>query len=434
MIPRNYKAFGGGGETTMNPLALAILIAGLLAMCLLPKRFLLIPFVLLALLMPGEEQIVILGLHFSIMRVLIVGAWCRCAFYLKCHKLTLLDMMFIAWVITSTCAYTLLWEDVGALVFKLGFAFNALGIYFLFRQLLCGRVSAIRFVRILVIACVFIAFLMVYESATGHNLLSIIGGPGQAELRHERFRSQGPFAHPIIAGTFGAILMPIFVSLWVFRDCKTYAVSGLIATTFIMFTSASSTPVAAFCGGIVALLLWPMRGHMRLVRWGIVGTLIVLQIVMNAPVWALLTRFDAVGGSSGWHRFMLIDQFFRHVGDWWLTGTTANSSWGFDMWDRANWYVQVGIDGGIVTLFLFLSVIVLGFRAVSKGCLDCKRDGTWERFAWGLGCSLFASVVSFMGISLSDQSIIAWYGLLALLSALSAGAMQSHYSLDYIIK
>ena len=36
---------------------------------------------------------------------------------------------------------------------------------------------------------------------------------------------------------------------------------------------------------------------------------------------------------------------------------------------------------------------------------------------WALGSALFAHVVSFFGISYFDQTIVAWYALLAMISA-----------------
>jgi hypothetical protein len=52
---------------------------------------------------------------------------------------------------------------------------------------------------------------------------------------------------------------------------------------------------------------------------------------MKAPVWFLIARIDLAGGSSGYHRAMLIDTFLRHFGDWWLLGTKDAFSWGWDM-------------------------------------------------------------------------------------------------------
>ena len=36
---------------------------------------------------------------------------------------------------------------------------------------------------------------------------------------------------------------------------------------------------------------------------------------------------------------------------------------------------------------------------------------------WALGSALFANMVAFLGISYFDQTMVAWYGLLAMISA-----------------
>jgi hypothetical protein len=430
MIPENFRAFGGGGETMLSPLALAMLGGCLITMWFLPRRYLLIPFVATALLVPLTQQVVVFGLHLTILRIAIVCAWVRVLVkgglpqaFIK-NGFNVIDKVFVAWIVSGTITYTLLYADVGALIFKVGYAFNILGIYFLFRHLTRDRADVMRLVRILAVLCVAVAAVMLLEQLTGHNLFSLLGGSLEDEVRNGRTRAEGPFVHPIIAGTFGAMLMPVFASMWWLTDSKRYAITGAISTAVMIVTSASSTPVAGCLAGLVALCIWPLRRWMRVLRWATVGIIVGLHFAMKSPVWALLARFDAVGGSSGWHRFMLVDQFIQHVGDWWLVGTTSNASWGYDMWDRANWYVASGETGGLATFALFVAVIGCAFRLVGIGRRYCTGDKSSERFVWGLGAALFASTVSFVGINLIDQSIIAWCAILASISAARSGVFR----------
>jgi hypothetical protein len=424
MIPENFKEFGGGsGETTIHPLVLAILIVSILAIWFLPKRYVLIPFVVVMLLVPLGDQVVFIGVHFPIMRIVILFTWLRWVRVLKWNKVTTLDKIVVAWLIVGTITYTVLWASVGALISKLGFVYNAIGVYFIFRWFVSDRSSSLRLVHILAIVSVVIAGLMLVEALNGHNLLAAIGGSEWADLRQGRYRAQGPFVHSIIAGTVGAILMPMFVGLWSVRDSRNYAFVGVLATTVVTVTSASSTPIAAYCAGVVGLCFWLFRQHMRLIRWIIAIILVVLHVVMKAPVWSLVGRFEFMGGSSGWHRFLLVDQYIRHVSEWWFVGTRNNASWGYDMWDKANWYVQSGISGGLPTFILFVSLIVYGFRVVGKARQRCKTSRNGEFLVWGLGSSLFASAISFVGINLIDQSIVVWFAVLALLAGASSGAL-----------
>jgi hypothetical protein len=155
---------------------------------------------------------------------------------------------------------------------------------------------------------------------------------------------------------------------------------------------------------------------MRLVRWGIVGALIALHLVMKAPVWYLIAHIDIVGGSSSDHRAYLVDLFIRHIGDWWLLGTNGNLNWGWDMWDTANQYVEEGYGGGLAAFICFVGLIAMGFSRVGrarKRVQGCRQE--W-RF-WLLGAALFANAVAFFGISYWDQTRIAWFALLAMISA-----------------
>ena len=74
---------------------------------------------------------------------------------------------------------------------------------------------------------------------------------------------------------------------------------------------------------------------MRTVRWSLLGLFIALALVMKAPVWYVLAHFDFVGGSGGYDRANLLDNCWRHIGDWWLIGTGNNWAWGYDMYDSA---------------------------------------------------------------------------------------------------
>jgi hypothetical protein len=155
---------------------------------------------------------------------------------------------------------------------------------------------------------------------------------------------------------------------------------------------------------------------MRLMRWGIVLTLLTLHIVMKAPVWNLVARIDVVGGSSADHRYQLINQCILHFRDWWLVGVKDNGQWGWDMWDTANQYVNLCQTSGLFPLILFLAVITYAFQQLGQARRRA-HDRQVALFLWTLGAAVFAHTVGFLGISYFDQTIIAWYGLLAVICA-----------------
>lgn len=440
MQPQNLRLGGGVTHTVLNPVvALAALFAGIL-ICMLPRRYVIVPFLAAAFLIPMDQILVAGPFHFYMLRVLLLFGWARVLWtklgsrgVIFSGGINGIDKAVILCSVISAVDFILLWHSSGAVTNQLGAIYTVLGIYILLRFLIRNDEDLDRTLRVFIYVAAAIALIMAYEQATGRDLYSLLGGFGATafvQVRDGRFRAQGPFAHPILAGTFGAILFPLFVGLWWKSTKHRFSVLlGILATGVITITSASSTPVLTYVAGLGALCLWPMRRQMRLIRWGIVLGLIALQIVMKAPVWALIARVDVVGGSSGYHRYMLVDQFIRHFGGWWLLGTKSTYNWGFDMWDLANQYVSVGEVYGLLPFISFMATIVLGFKYIGIARKAAQGNRRQEGFVWALGATLFANIVAFVGISYFDQTQVAWYALLAIISAATVAARQPSHAM-----
>jgi hypothetical protein len=155
---------------------------------------------------------------------------------------------------------------------------------------------------------------------------------------------------------------------------------------------------------------------MRLVRWGLVLTLVALHLVMNGPVWSLIEKVDLTGSSSSYHRYMLIDNCIRHFGDWWLLGVKNYDTWGFDMWDLSDQYVAYAVTGGLLTLVLFIGIITRSFARLGTARRLVRGNRKEDWFLWCLGAAVFAHVVAYFGIGYFDQMQVAWYALLAIIS------------------
>jgi len=256
----------------------------------------------------------------------------------------------------------------------------------------------------------------VLEQITSRNVFGIIGGvPLITPVRDGRIRSQAFFAHSIIAGCFGATLLPLCFYLWIQAKSRIWAAIGTVAALIMTLTSASSIPVLALLGGMMAICFWPLRESMKWIRRGAVASLVLLHIVMKGPVWALIDHIDIVGGNSANHRYQLVDQFIRHFWDWWLIGTAKNGDWGYDMWDTANYYVGVGETGGLLAFIFLLAIISRGFRSVGIARAAFPDDKSQQWAYWMLGAALFSQCVAFFGISYYDQTVADWYALLVII-------------------
>ena len=210
-------------------------------------------------------------------------------------RLTALDKAMFAWTVSDTVFHTVLLGTWGAFINRLGHAVNGLGLYLVLRFLIRDTEDVRRTVKVLVALSIPVMAAMVIEHVTGRNIFSVFGGvPEFTVIRDGRLRAQAAFMHPILAGTFGASLIPLCVLLFFRGGSRFIAVSGLFAGTTIAFASASSGPILAYMAGLVALLAWPFRRRMRLVRWTIAFSLLGLHLVMKAPVWALINRVAIV--------------------------------------------------------------------------------------------------------------------------------------------
>jgi hypothetical protein len=325
-----HLRFGGGvSGTVLHPAVLVVVLLAGVLMCVWPRRKAIIPFLAAAILIPMDQVLLIGPAHFPMLRLLILFGIIRIVKEMVYSKARLFSggMNKIDWAVILSSVFIalngiLLFQDSKAAINQLGSLYTVFGVYFLLRFLIQNDEDVWRAIQTLAWVAAIVAVIMTYEQATGHNPYAMLGGAQAANyaslaVRDDRFRAQGPFGHSILAGTFGAILMPLFVALWwKGRRYRVMAVMGIVSATVITVACNSSTPVLGYAAGVVALCLWPARRWMRAIRWGIAFTLVSLHLVMKAPVWHLISRIDITGGSSSWHRFMLVDQCIRHFGDW----------------------------------------------------------------------------------------------------------------------
>jgi hypothetical protein len=188
----------------------------------------------------------------------------------------------------------------------------------------------------------------------------------------------------------------------------------------------SSTPLAAAAAGIFAAAVFPFRQYMRHFRWSLAAMLLGLHLVMKAPVWHLISRIDLVGGSTGWHRYLLIDKFIQNFGEWWLLGTDSTRDWGYHLFDVTNQYVAEGIGGGLLNLALFVAVLSVAFQNAGRlwRLAEANDQPLWH--AWGLGCALFVHISAFWAVSYFGQISVVWYlPLAAVVSLYQAEAQQA---------
>jgi hypothetical protein len=421
--------------TNISPIGMYFTLVMAILFIVLPRKYALVPLLMTALYLTQGQVMVIASLHFTMLRIMILVGFVRIAMRREYDhvKLNTIDSLLILYVIATIITQAILWQTSSDFIYRLGFAYHVLGIYFLFRCLIKDYDDFRILLKIMAFIIVPLTVAILMEMSTGRNIFSIFGGvPEFSELRKWTFRCQGPFRSPILAGTFGATLMPLFIALW-FKNGhgnknRMTSIIGFTCATIIAIASTSSGPLMAYLFAIIGLLTWFFKDHMRAIRWGILFSLITLHLIMKAPVWFLMARISEILGGGGWHRAELVDQAIRHFDEWWLLGTKVTEHWmgqglavNPDSADITNHFVGVGIHGGVISLILFIFIIIYCFKRIGVSLQLMKNVVIDEKMIlWTLGVAVFAHIISFMSVSYFDQIIVFWYMVVAVISSLTA--------------
>ena len=381
--------------------------------------------------MTQGQQVDLGGFNFMAIRFVEIAAFLRIVTRgeLAAFRATLVDRILMG-LFLFFATITLI--RTGVLdTYVIGLGVDACLVYFAFRVLIASPSELVQFLHDATILLVVFALLMLEESVRGYNLFSIMGGvPETPVLREGSFRCQGSFGTAITAGSVGATFLPIYVGILFQQTRRLWAGIGIVACITIVLASHSSGPLMAVFTVIVGWCCWFFRQRMRLVRWGIVGVIVGLHMVMKQPVWFIFDRLSGIFGGDGWHRSNLIDQFVKHFSEWWLIGmdylntgdwaATRLPSGGTDV---TNYYVSLGIGGGLVTLVIYVFFLTKCFSFVGKALASIRGystegDGS-EQLLWGCGTALTAHVVNTFAVIYWDQSFVIWYLHLAVTVSLA---------------
>ncbi|HEX4005003.1 MAG TPA: hypothetical protein VHX60_02390 [Acidobacteriaceae bacterium] len=398
----------------------------------LPRNKVITPFLFAFFTIPVGEVLVLGGFHFTALRVLILAGLARRAAIRKSAVtgkfpggFNAVDKAVVFWSVSAVVALCLVFMELPAVINALGVLLDTMGGYFVVRSLIVDGEGVQRTIKTMALICTVLGICMINEQINHINVFGILGGISrEVTVRDGKIRASGSLGC-LYAGAFSGVLIPLFIWIWREHKSKLAAIAGIAGATAMVITSNSSTSWMALFGGLFGMAMWPIRKKMRLVRLGIVFTLVGLQIVMKAPVWALIARIDFTGSSSGFQRYMLVDMTIRHFSEWWLMGCTSYINWGWDSWDLCNQFVAVALTGGLFTLICYIAIFSRGFRALGKARRLLTKDFRQEWLLWCLGSALFATIVAHFGINYMAQLIMGFFPLVASISVASFEATRS---------
>jgi hypothetical protein len=429
MQPENFVFGGGAAETILHPVVAVWMLLAAILILTLPRDKAIVPFLLAFFTIPLAQVVLVGPLHFPVLRILILVGLARTL--LPGGKssggrfpggFNTVDRVVVLWTVSALIVASLQWMELPAFIKFVGDFLDALGGYLAARFLIPDREAVRRTIKVLAVVCLIQGVCMVSEQFTFQNVFGLFGAHPPT-IREGHVRSEGTLG-TLYGGTFAGVLMPMFLWLWNEGKSRIAAFAGVIGATAMVFASHASTSWLAYAAGLGGLCFWSLRTRMRLLRFGVVAMLVGLHLVMHGPVWSLIEKIDLTGGSSSYHRYMLVDNCIRHFSDWWLLGYKNYGDWGFDMWDLCNQFVAVALTGGLISLVLFIMIYSRSFAAIGKARKLVEGDRAEEWLLWCLGSTLFANVVASFGINYMVQLEMALFPLLACISAATFEAMQ----------
>jgi hypothetical protein len=386
---------------------------------LLPRRYFLLPFILGAFFIPSDQRVLILTLDFTAVRILVLAGLLRTVLTGPRRRsvTTGFDKLVYVWAISGAAIYILQWASFSAVIYKSGVLFDIIGMYWLFRKNILGWDDILRLIKMFAICALVLCTFIIFEAVTGSNPFVFLGKVGTV-VRDERLRCQGPFPHSIMLGLFCATLTPLLIGRAKIEGNSRLYWSAAAACGLMVILSASSTPLVVLMAVAAGVFAFNYRHHVPHAGMGAIVGLTALSLVMDAPVWHLISRINVVGGSTGWHRYNLIRQAINHVGEWMALGCRSTAHWGWGMQDVTNQYIFEGVRGGAITLLFFVMMLFFGLRAILDVSLKAKHPSLrW--LSWCIFVSLAGHCLAFMGVTYFGQITMQWYMMLAVVGFLA---------------
>ncbi len=178
MQPDKFAFGGGASGTVLHPLILIALIVTCVVILFAPRKYVPIPFLLLTFLGAIGQQVNISGLHFYVLRILIIAGILRLiiAKFISRDDLFVggidtVDRLFVLWV-SFRCAAIIIRNNfgTGAITYEGSFFIDWLGGFFLFRYLIREQEDIVRVTKVFAALTAILALTMLNEKFHNQNV------------------------------------------------------------------------------------------------------------------------------------------------------------------------------------------------------------------------------------------------------------------------
>lgn len=419
----------------MSPITLFLMTIFVIAIINSKRKWAMLIILLSISLFSLEQRISFIGFDFPVMRIVVIAGLFRVISKKETKEIVIndLDRAVILWTIVSFVIYCILYRAANPIFLKVARTIDYSGTYLICRALIRNTDDIKEIMKFQTIIIIIFSMTMLIEFYTRKNPLSYIGNIGSSYVRDGKYRCKGVFLNSLTAGTFGANSLPFVFGAWVTRKISMWAfIAGISASAVVTYTASSSGAAMAFIFCLIGLILWFKRKEIKLIRNLFLFTLIFLHFAMNAPIWYLFAKLSNYIGGTGWHRSFLIDQAIRYIGDWWLIGTTYTAHWfpytlpgNPNHADITNQFLMMGVDGGLITMILYIIVIVKAFGSIGTGLNNNNNNNKDNQILyWTLGAALLGHLASFFSITYYDQIGNFFYLFLAMIAKVNEASLE----------
>lgn len=411
----------------MNPVAIIFFIVIAIALMVVPRKWAPVPLLIGCCYMTKGQGIELASLSFAFYRMLLFVGIARIV--AKGERLSgtfnTIDKLIIAWGIWMVFASLFHNGESGSgPIYVSGMVIDIVGVYFLMR-IWCSDLDQVVFlITVAAFLLAPVALEMLMEKITKKNMFSVFGGvPIDVGWREGKYRAQGPFNHPILAGTVGATCLPLFIGI--LKRNYTAAIIGIISALTITIACASSGPMMSAMAGVCAVAMWRFRHLTKLARAAAVAGYFAYMILTGEPGYFIMKRIDLSGGSTGYFRARLIESATEHLNEWWLFGTDVTRHWmetgvsfSPNHTDITNYYLGFGVAGGLAAVILLILMLLTAFKWVGVFCRgNIDRSPNDSFVVWCLGAGMLAHAATSISVSYFDQSYLFFWLNLAVISS-----------------
>ena len=406
--------------TLMHPGVGIVLVAFVVALFTARVSWILSLLVAGLLILPGMQRIDIASINFGTHRILVIFALIASVTRNSVSpKWQLVDGVMIVWLLSVVLSSMVRSGSQVGLISALTYSGDCAFAYFVARREIKSIQDIDRLSKVVAFSAILVVVPAILEWSLKWNPWSMLGGiRAVPEVREGLVRAQGNSPHPILFGTQWALMFVVIGFSGNQGKPSMLKKIGLLASFALAFMSFSSTSWSVLVVVAMLLPITILRNHLRWILAAFFLSLIPLHFMMNGPVWGLFARVNVFSGSTGWHRFSLIDNAIKNFSEWGLIGTNSTAHWGWGMWDCTNTILLNGLRGGLIGMLAFLLILgIASLRSIrgAEGRSGAIRD---QKTAIGWGFCVF-----FIGGLLAMLSVAFLAGIWILLFIMFAAAV-----------